>query len=241
MRHCRGRTFLMGLLILGGGLGPLFGQKGQDAGDIARALEDRLTCPHHLITILDHDELYLNLEADEGRGQVLFNGNKVFLLKVKAIDIETEALSIGEAVYEIKGNGPEAFYLDRLKQKLYFQDRRGKREYFADVNLQQREKSLRVSLIRHDAFHFDVCYRYKKAVLYFKNHPVFRLNMRYFPVRGEPRENVISLKGDGPRTMYLNRSRRILYFREGSSSRQGRFAGLKYELTISPRHSAISF
>jgi hypothetical protein len=167
---------------------------------------------------------------------VLFNGNKVLLLKARYIDIETEDISIGENIVEMRGSGPSPFYLDKFQKKLYALDRQGRREHLADVVLQPRGALLRVTLRRHEPIWFDVCHRYEKAVLYCKGHALFRLNMDYFPIRGEAKHNVIRLKGSGPRPMYCNYSRRLLYFREGEKAQQGRFADLDYKIVLENRH-----
>ncbi len=208
----------------------------QHADDIARALVDRLTCPHDRITLLDHEPLYINLEMEQQQGQVLFNGNKVLLLKARYIDIETADLSIGESIVEMRGSGPEPFYLDKFRKKLYALNRQGQRDHLADVALETRGEVLRVILRRHEPLWFDVCHRYEKAVLYCKSHPLFRLNMDYFPIRGEARHNVIRLKGSGPRPMFFNYSRRLLYFRDGGEARNNRFADLKYKAVLESRH-----
>jgi hypothetical protein len=208
----------------------------QHADDIARALVDRLTCPHDHITLLAHGPLYINLDMEQRQGQVLFNGNKVLLLKARYIDIETAQISIGESIVEMQGNGPWVFYLDKFKKKLYVLDGAGQRDYLADAGLEVRGKVLRVTLRRHEPIWLDVCHRYEKAVLYFKTYPLFRLNMDYFPIRGEAKYNVIRLKGNGPRPMYCNYSRRLLYFRDGEKAQQGRFADLKYESPLTTRH-----
>jgi hypothetical protein len=205
------------------------GQHDQHADDIARALAERLNDFHDHIVLLDHEPLYVNLEIKQKRGQVLFNGNKVFLLRVKSIDLETETLSIGDYAIQMQGNGPEAFYLDRFKKQLYALTRDGQRDLLATVDLEARGPVLRVTLSQHERIWIDVSHRYRKAVLYIKNHPLFRLNMKYFPIKGERRENVMRLKGDGPRALYCNYSRKILYFREGEERQRGRFADLRYE------------
>jgi len=64
------------------------------------------------------------------------------------------------------------------------------------------------------------------GTLYMKSNNVFRLTARYLPIRGAPADNLIELKGNGARAFHLNKSRKILYFREGS---RGEFCKLRIE------------
>jgi len=52
--------------------------------------------------------------------------------------------------------------------------------------------------------------------LYLNGNSFFNLTTRYLPVRGSMPDNLIELKGNGLHKMYLDKSRRTLYFREGS-------------------------
>jgi len=52
--------------------------------------------------------------------------------------------------------------------------------------------------------------------LYLKGNSVFNLTAKYLSIRGSTPDNLIELKGNGFRKMYLNKGRKILYFRDGN-------------------------
>jgi len=52
--------------------------------------------------------------------------------------------------------------------------------------------------------------------LYLKGNSVFNLTTKYLSIRGSTPDNLIELKGNGFRKMYLNKGRKILYFRDGN-------------------------
>jgi len=55
--------------------------------------------------------------------------------------------------------------------------------------------------------------------LYLNGNSFFKLNKRYLPTRESMPDNLIELKGTGIHEMYLDKSRRALYFREGSGKK----------------------
>lgn len=70
-----------------------------------------------------------------------------------------------------------------------------------------------------------------KAYLYLMGNYVFKMKANYLPIRGSDPKNIIELRGNGGRSIYLNRGRKILYFREGSEQMKGVFANV----TITPK------
>jgi len=79
---------------------------------------------------------------------------------------------------------------------------------------------------RNRGISVQVNMRRGEGALYMNGNHVFRLTARYLPIRGAPPDNLIELKGSGARAFHLNRSRKILFFREGS---RGEFCRLEIE------------
>jgi len=79
---------------------------------------------------------------------------------------------------------------------------------------------------RNRGISVQVDMRRGEGALYMNGNHVFRLTARYLPIRGAPPDNLIELKGSGARAFHLNRSRKILFFREGS---RGEFCRLEIE------------
>ena len=66
-----------------------------------------------------------------------------------------------------------------------------------------------------------------EAVMYFMGNHMFKMSAKYLPIAGAPPDNLIELKGNGTHKIYLNKRRKIFYFREGN---KGIFANLKIYL-----------
>jgi hypothetical protein len=62
------------------------------------------------------------------------------------------------------------------------------------------------------------------AAMYLMGNHMFKMSAKYLPISGAPPDNLVELKGDGFRKIHLNKSRKILYFREGT---KGTFADVE--------------
>ncbi len=79
----------------------------------------------------------------------------------------------------------------------------------------------KVSLLDNKEITINISMKNNKAVLYLMGNHMFGMTAKYLPISGSTPDNLIELKGDGFRKIHLNRSRKILYFREGT---KGTFA-----------------
>jgi hypothetical protein len=98
---------------------------------------------------------------------------------------------------------------------------------------------LKVHLLNNKEITINIWMKERKAVLYLMGNHMFHMSAKYFPIRGSNPKNVIELKGNGFREMYLNRSRKVLYFREGTDQMKGVFA--KVSITREGKKMVVKF
>jgi len=84
------------------------------------------------------------------------------------------------------------------------------------VSSDQNEKLFAQCVDRNTGVAVQVDMTHGIGNLYLNGNSFFKLNTRYLPTRGSMPDNLIELKGNGLYEMYLDKSRMILYFREGS-------------------------
>lgn len=66
-----------------------------------------------------------------------------------------------------------------------------------------------------------------EASMYFMKNYVIKMSTKYLQLSGAPEDNLIELKGNGLSKIYLNKERKILYFREGTI---GTFANVSIKM-----------
>ncbi len=202
----------------------------QDPGKIAQALADRLTCSHLLVTIVEHEPITLRIEEQKKRATMMWKGNKVFAMRTRTLDTETEMLSIGENIVEMSGNGWNKLYLNKAGRSLYLWNHKENRSlHLAKVSLHKRPDCLEVTMLEHEPIRMDICLKHGVGVVYFGGGIPFRISMKYKKIRGAAKDNLLRINGNGSREFFLNRSRKIIFFENPFPAMDGRFADVEIE------------
>ena len=170
--------------------------------------------------VTDNKEITINIWMNKKKAALYLMGNYMFHMKAKFVPI---AGARRDNIIELKGSGFRSIHLNRSRKILYF--REGSKGDFAKVSIANRsDGTIQVKLTEHEGIQLNLEMKKHISVLYFKGNHMFKMNAKFIPIAGAPRDNIIELKGNGPRKIHLNRSRKILYFREGS---KGTFASVE--------------
>jgi len=206
----------------------------QDAGKIAQALNKRLTVKYYRIILLNHAEISMKIDMRKGEAYLYSLEHELFRMKAKYVDFSTSKISIAKNWIELQGNGGKKLYLDILRKILFFRslNSNGKWEeqIFATVSLKvfKNGKIIQVKISEHKPIKIDLITAKKKAWVYFNGEELFIMHAKKIKVKGSPFP-IIELKymkryKDG---LYLNFSRKILFFRSG---KKGIFSTIKYKI-----------
>jgi len=113
------------------------------------------------------------------------------------------------------------------RKTLYFKG--GTEEIFANVEIEvTNDNQLKVKCIDNKDIEMNIWIDEGEAAMYFMGNHMFEMSAKYLPIKGSTQDNLIELQGNGFRKIHLNKSRKILYFREGAT---GIFANVEIEVT----------
>ena len=125
----------------------------------------------------------------------------------------------------MQGDGFRKIHLNKSRKILYF--REGSEGTFSRVEIQESSPGVfKIGCKDAVELSLNIDMTEKSAVLYMLGNHMFKMSAQFKPIAGAPSDNLIELKGNGNRNIYLNRSRKILLFREGN---KGIFADVAIE------------
>jgi hypothetical protein len=198
----------------------------QDEAAIAKALSERLGAALEFsweyLSLVDHREVRVQVDAGRRQAQMLWMGNKVLPLKARFFDLEAERISIADNFIELSGSGPDKLFIDRARSEAYVLDRRdGSRIRYAAVAIQEKGRALRIRFDDACPIALALSGRKKRAELFLGTAYLASMKIALLSMEGAQSGNLVVLQGDGPRPIRYNRSRGILFFPEGKGSMPG--------------------
>jgi hypothetical protein len=171
--------------------------------------------PKFKVSLLDNKEITINISMKNNKAVLYLMGNHMFGMTAKYLSISG---STPDNLIELKGSGFRKIHLNRSRKILYF--REGTEQMkgeFAKVSITKRDDTLVVKFVENKGIAMNISMDKGTAAMYFKGNHMFLMAAKYLPIKGSTPDNLIELKGDGFRKIHLNRSRKILYFREGTT------------------------
>ncbi|MCK4761501.1 MAG: hypothetical protein KAW12_04815 [Candidatus Aminicenantes bacterium] len=177
-----------------------------------------------VVTFEKNQGISLQIDKNAKKVVMYFKGNHMFFMSYKFLSF---AGSTPNKVVELKGDGFRSIHLNIGRKILYF--REGTTGEFAKVDIAEQAEQgdkLVVTFEKNQGISLQINKNAKKAVMYFMGNHMFKMSAKFLPIAGSTPNNVIELKGNGFRSIHLNRSRKILYFREGTT---GEFAKVSIE------------
>lgn len=161
----------------------------------------------------------INIWMKTGEAVMYFSGNHMFKMSAKYLPIAGAAR---DNLIELKGDGFRKIHLNKSRKILFFREGTEKMKgLFANVTIEKQGDKLVVKFDKNQGIDININMSRKTAVLYLKGNHMFEMSAKYLAIAGAASDNLIELKGNGLRKIHLNKSRKILYFREGT---KGEFA-----------------
>ncbi len=174
------------------------------------------------LTCMENKEITINIDMNKGEAVMYLMGNHMFKMSARYLPIKGAP---EDNLIELQGNGFRKIHLNKSRKILYF--REGNEGEFANVSIEEKSKNqLQVKCLSNKDIEMNISMDKSEAVMYLLGNHMFKMDAKYYPIKGAPPDNLIELKGDGFRKMYLNKSRKILIFTDGS---KGTFSKIEFK------------
>lgn len=210
------RTILTVFAVLLALFSTVYAQQNED--DIARALADRLASSMDFgiqkdYRVMNPDQIYFDVDEAKKNAILYFKYHPIYRFQVRIVDRNSGVISIAGAQYVLTGNTGNGIILDKAAKKVIINDK-----MFASVTwIKTPQGKIRFLLKGTGKVLLKVRISSGKGNgdFRFGETRVLRMSMGPLKVGGNSNPTSWYLQGNISKELFLNTSRKILYFRTG--------------------------